>query len=162
MAKYMKKIYLAGSCSKEERDRMEEIAAALRKKGYEVYCPFELKIHNAWDYSQEEWSKMVFDKDIAAIDECDFMILMSKGRNSTAGTNWEQGYAYAKGKDIFVFQYTKEETSLMTYCGCTRFINLPTEIDEKFDVPTCIAEYPYEMWIRTRIRGLNPCSTILT
>ena len=153
----MKKIYLAGSCSKEERSRMEEIAAALREKGYEVYCPFELKIPNAWDYSQEEWSKMVFDKDITAIDECDFMILMSKGRNSTAGTNWEQGYAYAKGKDIFVFQYTKEETSLMTYCGCKYFTSIPffTKSAE------LIANFPYNEF-RKEERGLNPCMTILT
>ena len=150
------KIYLAGPCSKDERTRMEAIASALRKKGYEVYCPFELKIPNAWDYSQEEWSKMVFDKDIAAIDECDFMILMSKGRNSTAGTNWEQGYAYAKGKDVFVFQYTKEETSLMTYCGCKYFVSLPfTESAE------LIANFPYSE-LREEERGLNPCKTILT
>lgn len=159
---YMKKIYLAGSCSKEERGRMEEVAAALREKGYEVYCPFELKIPNAWDYSQETWARKVFDADVAAIDDCDFMVMISKGRMSSAGTNWEQGYAYAKNKPIFVFQYTNYETSLMTYCGCTRFINLPTEINEKLDVFTCIAEYPYETWIRTRNRGLNLCSTILT
>lgn len=158
----MKKIYLAGSCSKDERNRMEEIAAALRAKGYKVYCPFEFKLPNAWDYSQEDWAKMVFDKDVAAINECDFIVMISDGRLSSAGTNWEQGYAYAKGKPVFVFQYTNYETSLMTYCGCTRFINLPTEINEKLDVFTCIAEYPYETWIRTRNRGLNLCSTILT
>lgn len=156
------KIYLAGPCSKDERTRMEAIAAALRKKGYDVYCPFELKIPNAWDYSQETWARKVFDADVAAIDDCDIMIMISKGRISSAGTNWEQGYAYAKSKPIFVFQYTNNTTSLMTYSGCTRFINLPIEIDEKFDVSTCIAEYPYEMWIRTKNRGLNFCSTILT
>lgn len=41
------KIYLAGPCSKDERTHMEVIASALRKKSYEVYCPFELKIPNA-------------------------------------------------------------------------------------------------------------------
>lgn len=154
----MKKIYLAGSCSKEERGRMEEIAAALREKGYKVYCPFELKIPNAWDYPQETWARMVFDADVAAIDNCDFMVMISKGRVSSAGTNWEQGYAYAKDKPIFVFQYTNDTTSLMTYSGCTRFINLPAEINEELDVPICIAEYPYETWIHT----CNPRSTILT
>ena len=158
----MKKIYLAGSCSKDKRSRMESVAAELREKGYEVYCPFELKIPNAWDYSQETWARKVFDADVAAIDDCDFMIMISKGRVSSAGTNWEQGYAYAKNKPIFVFQYTNDTTSLMTYSGCTRFINLPAEIDEKLDMPACIAGYPYEMGIRTRNRGLNPCHTILT
>ena len=158
----MKKIYLAGSCSKEERNRMEEIAAALRAKGYKVYCPFEFKLPNAWDYSQETWARHVFKADVAAIDDCDMMVMISKGRNSTAGTNWEQGYAYAKNKPVFVFQYTNDTTSLMTYSGCTRFINIPEDIEEGLDVPTCIAEYPYEMWIRARNRGLNLCSTILT
>lgn len=115
------KIYLAGSCGIERRTAMQKIAATLRREGFEVYCPFELKIENAWDYSQEVWAQMVFDADVAAIDACDIMVLLSPGRVSTAGTNWEQGYAYAKGKPVYVFQYTKEPASLMTYCGCTNF-----------------------------------------
>ena len=154
----MKKIYLAGPCSKEERTRMEAVAAALREKEYEVYCPFELKIPNAWDYSQEDWARMVFDKDVAAIDACDFMVMLTKGRVSTAGTNWEQGYAYAKGKPIFVFQYTDCETSLMTYCGCTRMENTQ-DIEAS---PSYIAEFPYGLYIQDGIRGRNPCKTILT
>lgn len=156
------KIYLAGSCSKSERGRMEEIAAVLREKGYKVYCPFELKIPNAWDYPQETWAQKVFDADVAAIDDCDFMVMISEGRISSAGTNWEQGYAWAKNKPVFVFQYTNDSTSLMTYSGCTRFINLPVEIDEELDVPAYIARYPYEMYIRRKNRGYNPCNTTLT
>ena len=151
------KIYLAGSCSKEKRSRMEAVAAALREKGYEVYCPFELKIPNAWDYSQEDWAKMVFDKDVAAIDECDFIVMISDGRLSSAGTNWEQGYAYAKGKSIFVFQWADCETSLMTYCGCTRFLNLR----DFAGATNYIAKFPYETYIREK-HELNPCRTILT
>ena len=151
------KIYLAGSCSKNERTRMEAIAAELRKNGYEVYCPFELKIPNAWDYSQEDWAKMVFDKDVAAIDECDFVVMISDGRISSAGTNWEQGYAYAKGKHVFVFQWAFEETSLMTYCGCTRFLNLRDSIGSS----TYVAKFPYEMYMREKHEP-NPCRTILT
>jgi nucleoside 2-deoxyribosyltransferase len=154
----MKKIYLAGSCSKEERGRMEEIAAALREKGYEVYCPFELKIPNAWDYPQETWARKVFDADVAAIDDCDFMVMISKGRMSSAGTNWEQGYAYAKGKPVFVFQWAHCDTSLMTYCGCKRFLNLRDFIG----ATTYIAEFPYEAYINRKDRGYNPCHTVLT
>lgn len=46
---------------------MQAIASKLRKKGHEVYCPFELQIPNAWDMSQEEWTKKVFDADIRAL-----------------------------------------------------------------------------------------------
>ena len=118
-------IYLAGPCDKENRSIMVNAAKIIRNcdDNIELYCPFELKIENAWDYPQEEWAQMVFDKDVEAIDNCDVMILISLGRVSSAGTNWEQGYAYAKGKKIIVFQITDTPTSLMTYCGCKCFLN---------------------------------------
>lgn len=117
------KIYLAGPCSSDHRTFMVSISTFLREAGYEVYCPFELKIENAWDYSQEEWSQLVFEADKKAIDEADIFLMISLGRASTAGTNWEQGYAYATNKYVVVIQFTNETTSLMTYCGCDTFIN---------------------------------------
>lgn len=125
----MTKIYLAGSCGIERRTEMKRIASALRAKGYSVYCPFELKIENAWDYSQEEWSEKVFIADTMAIDSCDIFVMISPGRVSTAGTNWEQGYAYANGKKILVIQHTTEPASLMTFCGCNYFMTIDN-IDE--------------------------------
>lgn len=119
----MEKVYLAGSCSSEQRTMMQKVAEELRRANYDVYCPFELKIPDAWSYSQEEWAMKVFKKDIEAIDACDIFLMISPGRIGTAGTNWEQGYAYAKGKRIEVIQYTKDQTSLMTYCAATHFVN---------------------------------------
>ena len=116
-------IYLAGSCSSEHRTFMRKIAEKLRELGETVYCPFELKIENAWDYSQEDWAKMVFDSDIKSLDEAETVIVISPGRISSAGTNWEQGYSYAKGKRVYVYQITEESTSLMTFCGSTSFRN---------------------------------------
>lgn len=118
------KLYLAGSCAAEQRSLMKGIAKELRKAGYEVYCPFELKIPNAWDYTQEEWARLVFEADIKAIDKSDAVIVITPGRIGSAGTNFEQGYAYAKGKHVLAFQYTNEPTSLMTYCGCDTFLNV--------------------------------------
>ena len=102
---------------------MRSIAEKLRENGYEVYAPFELKIPNAWDYSQEVWAKKVFDKDIEALDKCDIFLMISPGRMGSAGTNWEQGYAYAKNKKVIVIQYTNENTSLITFVGSNVFIN---------------------------------------
>ena len=48
--------YLAGPCDTENRTSMVQIAKFLREKGAELYCPWELKIEDAWDYSQEEWA----------------------------------------------------------------------------------------------------------
>lgn len=116
-------IYLGGSCSSEQRTLMTTIATALRNAGKEVYCPFELKIENAWDYPQEVWAEKVFNKDIEALNKADIFLMISPGRMSSAGTNWEQGYAYAKNKKVIVLQYTPDYTSLMTYVGSTIFIN---------------------------------------
>lgn len=115
-------IYLCGSCGTEDRTMMKRVADVLRKK-HDVYCPFEIKIENAWDYTQEDWANLVFNADVPAIDKADRVIAISMGRVSTAGTNWEIGYAYAKGKPVTVVQYTDATTSLMVYCGCESFIN---------------------------------------
>lgn len=116
-------IYLSGSCSSEQRTLMTSIARFLRLHNEEVYCPFELSIPDAWSYSQEDWSKKVFEADIEALDKCDTVLVISPGRMSSAGTNFEQGYAYAKNKKIVVVQFTRCPTSLMTYVGSTLFIN---------------------------------------
>ena len=115
-------IYLAGSCDTENRSMMVSIAKYLRQNNVEVYCPWELKIENAWDYSQEDWAKLVFEADISAINKAEAVIMISVGRHSTAGTNWEQGYAYAKNIPVHVIQVTDATTSLMTYWGCNSFI----------------------------------------
>lgn len=118
------KIYLAGPCDSEHRTMMVGVAKYLREKNNEVYCPWELKIENAWDMPQEEWAKKVFDSDVAAIDNCELMIAISLGRVSSAGTNWEMGYAYGKKIPVHVIQVTDEPTSLMTYWGCLNFVGL--------------------------------------
>lgn len=118
------KIYLAGPCDTENRTTMMNIAWWLRHEpGFEVYCPWEFKIEDAWHMSQENWGAQVFWKDVEAIDNCNVFLMISLGRHSTAGTNWEQGYAFAKKKVVYVIQITEETTSLMTFCGCTHFWN---------------------------------------
>ena len=53
--------YLAESGSSEQRTFMVKIAEFVREQfSEEVYCIFELQIPNAWDYSQEDWAKVVF------------------------------------------------------------------------------------------------------
>lgn len=122
------KIYLAGPCDTENRTIMAQIAGWLRREpSFEVYCPWELKIENAWSMTQENWGAKVFWEDIEAINNCDIFLMISLGRHSTAGTNWEQGYAFAKQKVVYVVQITDEPTSLMTFCGCTHFWNITKE-----------------------------------
>ena len=70
------KIYLAGPCDTENRYDMVQIAKIFREYGkHEVYCPWEFKIENAWDMTQEDWAQAVFEADIKAIQECDIFFL---------------------------------------------------------------------------------------
>ena len=148
------KIYLAGPCDSENRSLMVAAAKLLRKYKLEVYCPFELKIENAWDYPQEEWAQKVFEKDVEAINKCDCMLYISRGRMSSAGSNWEQGYAYALKKRIVVLQIEDAPTSLMTFCGCDLFFNID-DINELPLVIKIIEDNDYDNYIKS-------CSTILT
>ncbi len=148
------KIYLAGSCSSEDRTMMRQIANKLRDEtSGNVYCPFDLQIPDAWNMSQEDWAQKVFEADIKAIDEADLVILISPGRESTAGTNWEQGYAYATGKTVYVFQITDKPTSLMTYCGCNLFFS----VGQDRDLKACIE---HALYGRSLVK--EPCYTVLT
>ena len=119
----MTKIYLAGSCSIENRTMMVKIADLLRDFKYEVLAPFEYKVENEWKISQEEWAQEVFNHDCELIKQADIILIITPGRISSAGTNWEQGYAYGLGKRVYVAQIGREQTSIMTYCGCNGFKN---------------------------------------
>lgn len=111
------KVYLASSLNIGARSAMYTAVDMLRQKGFEVYAPVETKIPNAWDYPNDEWGLMVFTSDVVALDSCDVVVLLSNGRNSTAGANWEAGYAFAKGKKIIVVEMTDDVMSLMVANG---------------------------------------------
>ena len=63
----------------------------------------------------------------------------------------EQGYAYGIGKPCHVFQITEEQTSLMTYCGCTSFTN--TTLDNISTMMTAVLKADFRQ---------GGCKTILT
>ena len=55
--------------------------------------------------------------------------MITPGRIGSAGTNWEQGYAFAtkKPENIIVVQFTEAPTSIMTYCAAGNFVNTNKE-----------------------------------
>lgn len=152
-------IYLAGPCDSEHRSLMMNIKQEIIKifKNDNLYCPFELKIPDAWNYSSEIWSQKVFDADIKAMNNSDFMIVISYGRISSTGTGWEQGYMWAKEKPIFVLQVNNNSTSLMTYCGCKNFYNVSENIQEISDALKFIAQN----YNKTNLLK-KQCMTVLT
>ena len=117
MDKY--KVYLAAPLSQDKRNDMSNALQILREnKMLEVYAPVEHTIPNAWDYPNNEWGLMVFTEDIQAIQNSDFVVVLSYGRlANTAGATWEAGYAFGIGKTVIVVEMTDEIMSLMVANG---------------------------------------------
>ena len=115
------KVYLASPLFTEyEKDNVREWAKRLREEGHEVYVPMEHQIENAWNMSNSEWGYKVFQEDVKAIDEAEMVIVLYYGLYSDSGTAWEQGYAYAKGKQVQVINAGScAEASLMIINGQT-------------------------------------------
>ena len=112
------KIYLASSLSNENRHHMYEALKKLRESGHDVYGPVEHAIENAWDYSNKDWGRLVFEEDVRAINEADCIVAISYGRSkTTAGSSWEIGYAYGTGKKVVVVEMNEEPQSLMVSNG---------------------------------------------
>lgn len=127
------KIYIAGSVAPEYRSAVNEMANRLREIGYDVYAPLEHTVENAWDWPNDEWGLQVFRMDVEAINQCDIMVVLSWGRRqTTAGTSWEQGYAYGIGKKILFVEMNDEEQSLM--CANGRYATV-RGIDEAVKYP---------------------------
>jgi nucleoside 2-deoxyribosyltransferase len=145
----MSKIYIAAAFNgkddkdtKRKRENCEKLRKILIKKFDEnsIYAPWELRFPNAWDYPNEEWGLMVFAADIANLEKADIVVSLNYGRlDPTAGTAWECGYAFAKGKKVIMVEMSDDAMSLMCSNGCyARLKGLEELEDYDFDlmIPT--------------------------
>lgn len=115
------KAYLAAPFFKEdELEVYHKVISFLREvEKYDLYVPMEHTIPNAWDMSNAEWAKAVFDEDVKAIDEAEIVFVINFGMYSDSGTAWEAGYAFAKGKFVInIVKDTSATYSLMMLNGC--------------------------------------------
>lgn len=112
-----KKIYLASSLDNNSIEDIKKAQQILQNKGFDIYSPIEYHVTNAWDYPNNEWGLMVFQSDIEAIKSSDYVVMLSYGRYSTAGANWEAGFAYGIGKKVIVVELTSNPMSLMVANG---------------------------------------------
>lgn len=116
------KVYLASPWFKDyEKAMYPQIVHKMRTEGLEVYAPVEHTISNAWELSNAEWGRQVFNADIEAIQKCDEVWVLNFGMYSDSGTAWECGYAYGIGKTIRQLIYDcagNKVFSLMMINGC--------------------------------------------
>ena len=121
----MKKIYLASPFFNEtELVVYKETIRQLREAGYDVYVPQEHTIPRAWDYSNKEWARMVFDEDVAAILQAEVVMVLNFGMYSDSGTAWEAGFAAALNKEIVqvLCGYENATYSLMMMNACAKVV----------------------------------------
>lgn len=112
------KIYVAASLSEDKRPFMYDAVKILRDRGFEVYAPIEHVVEHAWEWPNTEWGLQVFRNDVNAIQDADFVVVLSWGRLETSsGTTWEQGYAYGIGKKVILVEMNDCVQSLMVANG---------------------------------------------
>lgn len=106
-----------------------------------LHDPSKQKVPNARWMTMQEWAKCVFTLDVIAINSSDWVVVCDFGRDGTAGTARECGYAFAKNKNVLIIYMHDNERdySLMmhgcsaNFCKYTEFISTsPNEVINKF------------------------------
>ena len=115
------KIYLAGPVVAD--DGVKSLVSAVYDKlsgTFDTnYRPGLHKVPNEWGITMQMWGQCVFTMDVLAIDDCDWVVLCNFGRSgASAGTAWECGYAFAKGKKILVVNMPGSKDSSLMITGC--------------------------------------------
>lgn len=109
--------YISSPFFKEEEYKNSmEVADILRSKGIETYVPaeheYDIEIEN------HKIGANIFSDNIKAINRADTVFVLSYGRISTAGTNWEAGYSFGIGKRVVIIEMPNVEVmSLMVANG---------------------------------------------
>ena len=104
------RVYLAAPFGEPESVKRQIAEAAReaiqkRRQEIEVYAPWEYKVPHAYEYPNHEWGLMVYTNDVYALDHADWVVVLSYGRtDTTVGTAWEAGYAFASGKYVLVVE----------------------------------------------------------
>ena len=107
------------------------------EEGFDLYVPMEHTIEGAWDMSNAAWARAVFNEDIKAIDEADYVFVINFGMYSDSGTAWEAGYAYAKGKKVVMIApnfHAEKDYSLMMMNACCYAFDTITKKEINLDV----------------------------
>lgn len=93
----MNSVYLAAPLfSEAERDFNLKLRDEIKRAGFDVFLPQE-DSNNVYGKNRQ---KVIFKKNLEAIDSSDVVVAVLDGCDVDSGTAWEIGYALAKGKTI--------------------------------------------------------------
>lgn len=112
------KLYLAASLDNDKRENILKAKAILANKGFDVYVPMEHILEHSWNWPNAEWGLQVFRNDVEAIKASRIVVVLNYGRTeTTSGTTFEQGLAYAYNKLVILVEMTDNVQSLMVANG---------------------------------------------
>ena len=116
----MAKVYFAAPlfCEMELRRNTEE-CAVLEEAGHSVYLPQR----DGGEASKGVDRKVLFERDVQALEECDTVVAYFDGRVPDEGMCFEVGYGFAKGKRIIIVRTDQRsfedgvQNAMLLYAG---------------------------------------------
>jgi nucleoside 2-deoxyribosyltransferase len=114
------KLYFASPLFNEDERAFNRIMAErFRDLGYDVYLPQE----DSGEAAEGDNRFDIFKKDVAGLDSAEAVFVNLNGRVPDEGTVWECGYAFAKGKELFMYKTDARnfmdghENAMLECCG---------------------------------------------
>jgi hypothetical protein len=101
----------SGKVMPDYRESIEDLLTVLRNNGHNVFCSLE---HANWEMNELAVPEAEFAKDLAEIDACDKLIILLEEKIS-AGVQLENGYAFAKGRQLETYQIGRAAWSNMAF-----------------------------------------------
>jgi len=92
--------YIAGPLfTKGEREFCRRVKAVAQAAGFEALWPWELTDQTKVN-GDKNGNKLIFDKNVEAIDRSDVMVAILDGPDVDSGTSWEIGYSFSREKPV--------------------------------------------------------------
>jgi nucleoside 2-deoxyribosyltransferase len=125
--------YIAGPLFNEgERWFDEQIDQIARDAGFTTFLPHRDGKEAA--SIETDHIRRIFEIDVNAVDEADFVVANLNGITTDDGTAWELGYAYAKGKHLvgvytdWRLQFENQTVNLMIQCSLHKLVRSLDEL----------------------------------
>lgn len=122
-------IYIAGPFFNDsERTYLNEMIERVKQiwPDQELFIPMEHFIEDGEEMSNKDWAYRVFDMDVQALTESDFVVALYMGHYSDTGTAWELEYAFGLNKNTYLYipdEYVKQDMSIMPVMGSSVLLN---------------------------------------
>ena len=113
----------SGQVNAEYRHAIEDLLTNLRQQSHEVFCALE---HTNWIMGGVALPEEELKKDLEEIDRSDKLIILLEERVSS-GVQLENGYAFAKGKELEIYQIGKASWSNIAFGRLSGIGNIPVQ-----------------------------------